>query len=115
MTGAPVDRDVLRRLEIDLGGPEVVKEMVASFMSDAVPLLTAMRAGAARGDARAVEDGAHVMKSVSAALGALRLAELCKDLEIRAREGRIEDGPARVVEVEQEFLRVRPALELGVS
>lgn len=115
MNDAPVDREVLMRLQEDLGGPDVVREMVQSFVADAGPLLAAMREGAALGDARALEQSAHTMRSVSAALGAMRLADLCRQLELGAREGVVVDGREQAEAVAREFDRVRVALETGLD
>jgi HPt (histidine-containing phosphotransfer) domain-containing protein len=50
------------------------------------------------------------MKSASANVGALRLADLCRELEAGSRSG---DGPfdARVAAIEAEYQRVREQLE----
>jgi len=44
-------------------------------------------------------------------IGALRLSELCRRLEIQARDDRLESAAERVAEIEAEFARVVRALE----
>jgi HPt (histidine-containing phosphotransfer) domain-containing protein len=53
----------------------------------------------------------HTLKSSSANLGATRLAELCKTIELAARAGSLASGVPGIEVVEGEYARVRTALE----
>jgi HPt (histidine-containing phosphotransfer) domain-containing protein len=55
------------------------------------------------------------MKSSSANLGALTLAEFCKELEMRGRENNIDGVQSIVSYMEMEYARVQTALEREVA
>ena len=70
-----------------------------------------MHAGMSSGDKDAVRSGAHSLKSSSANLGALRLAELCKQLEAAARVGNFGPQTPALTDLDAEYARVRSELE----
>jgi HPt (histidine-containing phosphotransfer) domain-containing protein len=104
----PIDREVLARL--DFGDPpgELLALLVATFLEHAPANVTAMQAGAARGDAPAVRLAAHSLKSSARQFGALHLGELCEAIEHEAGEGRVD--PAAVADAARELDRARAAL-----
>lgn len=53
---------------------------------------------------------AHTLKSSSGSLGALKLAQLCADIEHAVRDGRTGDLPQRLRQLRAEIARVRPAV-----
>jgi HPt (histidine-containing phosphotransfer) domain-containing protein len=57
--------------------------LLETFVSDSLQRLAQMRQAAS--DAEALAQAAHSLKGSSSNMGALRLAELCRDLEARAR------------------------------
>jgi HPt (histidine-containing phosphotransfer) domain-containing protein len=69
-----------------------------------------MRRAAAAGDAAAMVRPAHSLKSTSANVGAVALAELCRSLEADGRSGTIVDAAGRVAACERAFGDVRTAL-----
>ena len=82
-----LDHGVLADLDVLGGGdPEFVAELVELFVQQAPRQLSAARAALDVGDRDAVAKAAHTLKSSSGYLGARRLAELCVQLERRARE-----------------------------
>jgi HPt (histidine-containing phosphotransfer) domain-containing protein len=54
---------------------------------------------------------AHTMKSASANLGAFTLAGLCRELEMKGRNGAIDGILPFMADLEEEYGRVRLALE----
>jgi HPt (histidine-containing phosphotransfer) domain-containing protein len=56
-------------------------------------------------------EAAHSFKGSSSNMGAIRLAELCHDLEQRAKEHNLSGIEALVAEIACEFARVRPLYE----
>lgn len=106
--GAPTelpatDRDALARLE-RFGGRKLLHEMIALFLAIAPERLAAAGAGVGAGDASAVENALHSLKSSSAQLGALRLSRLCEQGESIARGGTVE-GAATVLDESRSELR----------
>ncbi len=91
-----IDRDVLDELREDLGDPETLRGVVATFLDRTPLVLTELRDAAARGDQAALLAGAHGLKGTSAMLGALALSGQCAELERLARAGNLQDVPAQL-------------------
>ena len=92
------------------GAPSLLEKIVTFYLDDAPRLCQAMREAIAAGDNGALQRAAHTLKSSSAALGALQLAELCKEMEAQARAGRVVDAEQWINRIESEYARVRAAL-----
>jgi HPt (histidine-containing phosphotransfer) domain-containing protein len=97
-------------LEITGGDLAFVDELIDTYLDDAAGQLDDMRTAAAGGDADAMVRPAHSLKSTSANVGALALAELCRALEADGRTGSISDATARVEACQLAFDDVRTAL-----
>ncbi len=66
--------------------------VVGAFL-DAVPEhLSVLRAGASNGDAAGVQQAAHRLRGAASNVGATQVAEVCRELELAARQG----GPLAV-------------------
>jgi HPt (histidine-containing phosphotransfer) domain-containing protein len=103
----PVDRDTLAALSQATGDdPAFLAELINTYLAEAPSLLAAMRHATATGDSAGLRREAHTLKSSSAALGAGRLADLCRRLE----HG---NGPPEtlIAQAEHEYQRVRRSLE----
>ena len=97
MTAPDFDDATLRRLHEELGAEEdVTRDIVQTFLKSADDLVKEGRAALAKGDALVVRRVAHTLKSSAATVGALRLADLSRDLEARLMEG----GRASAADVE---------------
>lgn len=107
----PLDPGVLAELRA-LGGEEadaMVAELVGLYQEDAAVLVATIRATAAAGDAPGLANAAHALRSPSATLGALPLAECCRRVELAARG----EGLASTDQIEPllaEFERASAAL-----
>src|SRR3954464_13846106 len=86
---APVlDPAVLDELRASVGGDEdFIADGVATYVSEGSGHVSEMHAAAAAGDAAAIVRPAHTLKSSSAALGAMRLAQIAREIEMAGREG----------------------------
>lgn len=83
-----LDAAVLRELRASTGGDdEFVAELLEAYLADGAAQLAAIEAALAAGDAATLVRPAHTLKSSSATVGALRLAELCRGLEVAGRSG----------------------------
>jgi PAS domain S-box-containing protein len=91
--------------------PDLLDQVIRLYLESAPELLGRLRVGFAEGDHNAVRMASHTLKSSSANLGATRLAELCKTIELAARGGNLALGIPSVKVVEDEYARVRAALE----
>ncbi|MDE2628304.1 MAG: response regulator [Burkholderiales bacterium] len=83
--------DTLRELD-DAGSVELVTQLVTSFLKSANDNLARVAAAAAEGNAKALAQAAHSLKSSAANLGAEALAACYRQLEKFGREGRIDEA-----------------------
>lgn len=72
---------------LDLGGPELLAELIELFLEDAPQRLSALEEALHGADGDGVRDAAHGLKSSAANLGAAILSRVCSDLELAARRG----------------------------
>ena len=91
MSGSAIDRAAFARLrEITGDDPEFLAELVDTYLTDGEAQVGALRE-APTGDVSALVRPAHSLKSSSANIGAMALAERCRTLEADARAGRVDD------------------------
>jgi len=112
-----IDRETYDRLlEVTGGDLAFLDELVDTYLADADEQLEAMRSAAANGDPETLLRPAHTLKSSSANVGALGLAEQCRALEMDARAGSVPEMTARVEACAATFSAIRSELlDLRVS
>jgi len=107
-----IDQNVIRDLQ-DLqveGEPNIVREIVSSFLNSSDSLLVELRTAFVNNDLDILQRVAHSLKSSSANVGAMRLSEFSKELELNCRNKKLTDAEELVSAMELEFRRVRKAL-----
>ena len=78
----------IRALAHDDG--QALLDKVVGLYCEAVPqMLTSMQEAARRGDCVALQRASHALRTSSHNVGAMRLSQLCRDLEVGARSGTI--------------------------
>ncbi|MDP1534037.1 MAG: Hpt domain-containing protein [Rubrivivax sp.] len=99
-----LDEQALARLrELDPDGRHgVIKRVLTAFEASAVRLLADMDGACRRGDHGPVGAAAHTLKSSSASIGALALAEQCRIVEAAVRNGQVEQLVTMVDELRRE-------------
>ncbi|MCB1772209.1 MAG: response regulator [Gammaproteobacteria bacterium] len=85
-----VDRETLQRLTRDTS-PEAVREILSIYLGEVTQRIPDMLSQCQRGDIEALGSEAHALKSSSASFGAAHLAALARDIELAARESRLDD------------------------
>jgi two-component system, sensor histidine kinase and response regulator len=93
------------------GARNLLAKVVGLYFSSSLALTQALQAAALADDATGVKQAAHALKSSSANVGAMAFAELCKDVEVAAREGRLDDARVLVERLLAEHTQVLQALE----
>jgi two-component system sensor histidine kinase/response regulator len=93
------------------GKPDLLEKIVLLYMKDSPGLLNALRDAIDQDDAEQVRMHAHRFRSGSANLGALRLAELCKQLEEMGRNNELQQALILLNRVEAEFRLASVALQ----
>jgi signal transduction histidine kinase/DNA-binding response OmpR family regulator len=112
----PLDRSVLAGLSElqEEGEPDILNELIELFLTDVPPQLVALREAVDAGDAHSVERIAHTLKGSSGNMGAMGMAALCAVLQDVGASGELSRAPEVLEQLEEEFGRVRPALEAEV-
>ena len=95
----------------DSEAPQVISELVAAFLENAPEFMDKMRAALENEHASELRRLAHTFKSNAAMVGAHRLANLCQQMEDKARREHLEGADALLEDMSQEFTRVKEALE----
>jgi HPt (histidine-containing phosphotransfer) domain-containing protein len=101
-----LDRDVLSALQEVMEGEYPV--LLDTFIADSEERLRVLRKAE---DATQLMSAAHSFKGSSSNMGAVRLAELCDELEQRAKQKSPVGIEQLVGEIDGEFAIVRPLYE----
>jgi CheY-like chemotaxis protein len=111
--GAVLDQQALGRIRAlhTPGGPNFFAKVVGLYFSSSLALTDAMRAAAVSGDAPGIREAAHALKSCSANVGAIAFADVCKDVEVAAVGGNLDDVRVLVEKLLAEYLHVLQALD----
>jgi signal transduction histidine kinase/DNA-binding response OmpR family regulator len=109
-----IDPEAMQRIRETLGesGRYLLNEVIGSYLDDTPELLATMRVAVAHGNAGALQAAAHKLKSSSALLAAIRLANLCTELERIACAGTTSGCAALVEQIDAEYAGVAAGLEL---
>jgi two-component system sensor histidine kinase/response regulator len=109
----PLDESVvatLRGLQEE-GEPDILEELFDLFLEHVPLQLVALRESVQAGKVHAVERIAHTLKGSSGNMGATRMAALCSELEEIGTSGDPSRAPELLKRLEEDFGRVRTALE----
>jgi DNA-binding response OmpR family regulator len=108
-----LDRRVIAQFrEIDTpGAPDFSLMLIDEFIKEAASQLELLRDARQRQDMRALKATAHSLKGSSMTMGARRLATLCTQMETHADRHPGAVTSALMTDLDQEFVKVREALE----
>ena len=103
----------LRELESDM--PGLLSDVITTYLRETPGRIDRIIAAVGNGDAKMAEQGAHGLKGSSSAMGALKMAKLCEEIERRSEAGNIEACSPLAAALIEEFYRVNKSLahELG--
>ncbi|MGI9591636.1 MAG: response regulator, partial [Myxococcota bacterium] len=109
----PLDPAALDQLGAIPGAAEsgLVARVISLYLDTSYPIGAVIQAAADRGDAGELSSAAHRLKSSSAEVGASRLSELCKKLEVMGRTNALEGASELASDLQRELECVREALE----
>jgi len=105
-----IDEAALAALH-DLGGEELVGQMIDSFLNYAPRVMAEARNSLAKGDLEPVVRLGHTLRSSGRNLGAVRIAELAQNLEAAARAGQLASLSAFLDQMDQAFVQAKDCLE----
>ena len=115
MTPVDVAPEISRVLNVagtleNLGGdPELYQELMEFFLEMAPQQLDDLEAALASGDVAAVDLQAHSMKGGASNVGAIRVAEASRELEMLAKSGSLEGADAMFARIREEFAGLQAA------
>src|SRR5919199_1615691 len=109
-----LDQRVLRSLRQMAGAKAatILCQIIENYLEDAPQLVQNIRDAVAAGDAQALRQSAHTLRSSSANLGAMNLSNLSKELEMMGRADTTTDAPDHMAQVEAEYEKVKIALQM---
>jgi HPt (histidine-containing phosphotransfer) domain-containing protein len=110
--GAAIDSGVLAglRADCDSQGAPLSDELLEIYGAELQPRLGAIHAAINRSDASALRQAAHALKGSSSLLGARPIAQLCRQLERAAINGRLAQAQTMLPELAREAARLCKAL-----
>jgi HPt (histidine-containing phosphotransfer) domain-containing protein len=92
-------------------GAEFAAELVDTFFEEASGMLADLRAARAENHADRFRRAAHSLKSNSSTFGAVRLATLARDLELKGLDADPARDTAALAALEAEYTRAAAALK----
>jgi HPt (histidine-containing phosphotransfer) domain-containing protein len=95
----------------EMSGADFIDELVDTFLEDAPKLINEMKTALETKDAETFRRAAHSLKSNSATFGATRLSALAKEIELLARENKLEEAGSRLASLQEAFQIVAEELK----
>jgi signal transduction histidine kinase/CheY-like chemotaxis protein len=105
----PKALDNIRTLQRD-GAPDILNKAISIYLKESPKFLKALRDAIPAGNAEAIRKAAHSWKSNSASMGAVALADMCKELEAMGRENSTDKASPLLSRIEAEYDRVQAVL-----
>jgi two-component system, sensor histidine kinase and response regulator len=93
------------------GAESLLDRIVGLYLGGTPALLAQLHKAVTSGDADGARVAAHTLKSSSANVGALRVASVCKELEMLGRSGSLEGAVEMAAALDAEFARAKTALD----
>jgi len=110
MDESAIDKAVYAQLQ-ETTGAEFVTELMDTFMEEAPGMLAELRSARAENHAERFRRAAHSFKSNSNTFGALRLAALARELELKGLDADPARDAAALAALEAEYARAAAALK----
>ncbi|MEH2084089.1 MAG: PAS domain S-box protein [Nostoc sp.] len=112
LKSAKIDAKILQSLQDMVGGDHVAfAELIECYLTETAKLVQHISTEIASQNIQTIWKTAHKLKSSSASIGAIALAQLCKVLESQARSGKLENNLELLSLLYQEYEQVKTALE----
>ena len=111
-----LDTSVLAALSDSIGGDDAfVPDLVETYLVDGAVQLAAIGDAVRSGDAEALVRPAHTLKSSSRTIGANRLGELSRQIEVLGRSGSMSGARELAAEAHSEWTDVETALRAWLA
>jgi HPt (histidine-containing phosphotransfer) domain-containing protein len=112
-----IDRTVLASLRElqDVGDPDIIAEVGGLFVEHSPEKIRAILQAVEDKDAKGLQVAAHSLKSSSAYVGAMRLSDMSKELEMMGRANVMDGAKEKAERLSAEYTRVRTALDAEIK
>ena len=110
MDESVIDRAIYVELR-DTTGAEFMAELVDTFIEEGPAILAELRAARAQGDAERFRRAAHSLKSNGKTFGAVKLAALAREFELKGMDADPPRDLAGLAELEAEYARAAAELK----
>ena len=104
----------LRELQ-DEGDPDIVAEVGGLFLEHSPQKIAAILKAVENGDAKGLQTAAHSLKSSSAYVGAMRLSELSRELEMMGRSQVMDGAEEKAERLNREYKQVMMELDAEIQ
>jgi len=91
--------------QIGEGAQDVLQEVIDLYLDDAATRMEAIRKAVADRDSPSLAAAAHALKSSSGNVGATRVREICRELEVIGQAGRAAGAEKLLAQLESEYER----------
>jgi len=115
--GNALDRSVLaslRELQDD-GDPDIVAEVGGLFLEHSPQKIAAILKAVENGEAKGLQTAAHSLKSSSAYVGAMRLSELSRELEMMGRSQVMDGAEEKAERLNREYKQIMMELDAEIQ
>ena len=112
-----IDRTILASLRElqDVGDPDIIAEVGGLFVEHSPEKIRAILQAVENNDAKGLQVAAHSLKSSSAYVGAMRLSDMSKELEMMGRSNVMDGAKEKAERLSAEYTRVRTALDAEIK
>jgi signal transduction histidine kinase/CheY-like chemotaxis protein len=106
-----IDTQVLAKLrELESDVPGLLADVITTYLRETPDRIDRIVAAVTDGEAKVAQQAAHGLKGSSSALGAVKMAKLCEQIERRSESGEVAGCALLAAELPYEFDRVSRSL-----
>lgn len=85
---------------------DLLRKLIVLYQEESPILISEIAEGIKKADVGQIRASSHSLKSTSATLGAMQLADYAKDLELMARGSDVTNAPGVLADLKLEYARV---------
>lgn len=94
--------DIIRSMQKP-GVPSLLGRVIKIYLGESPDLMRSIHQAVSEGDSSALSEAAHSLKSSSANLGAMQMANISKELEALGRDEKVKDASILLDQLDREF------------
>ena len=106
MGNTAIEIETFQQLKMDLGD-EFISELVETYCTETPELIASLQKALKDQDSETFRRAAHSIKSSSASLGAMRLSEQARQLEMIGKSGDLAEAAGQLENLETEYALVQ--------